>query len=68
MFEVDFRAFRVSIVTKLDWLGTVVSNLSGTSTILEILNLSDHGSVGVLIVSCVNNMVCKGVMQAPCVR
>lgn len=57
MFDVDFKAFRVRIVTKLGWLGSVVSNLSGMSTMRDNCNLSDRGTVGVLIVSWVNSIV-----------
>lgn len=51
VFDVDFKAFRVRIVTKLGCFESVMSNLSGMSTIRDIFTLSDRESVGVLIVS-----------------
>ena len=49
MFDVDFKAFRVRIVTKLGCFGSVVSNLSGTSKMRY--TVSGPERVGVLIVS-----------------
>ena len=68
LFDVDLKAFRVRIVAKLGWLGSSMSNLSGMSTMRDISILSNRGSVGVLIISRVNSMVCKGGIQAPCLR
>lgn len=66
-FDVDFKASRIAVVTKLASSLVIDSNLSAMSTTRSKLDVEIRYSltVGVLIVSWVISMVCKGVMIAP---